>query len=221
MARDFDGVGDNVDFGSDASLDNFTVKSVTAWVFISTGASNYDGIITKNGGDDLGWQWAYSTFTPSLQFYHNFNTAGGQWDTTPPTGQWVHLALSFDKSSDTNNPSIWHNAVAQTPTEVGAPSGTAATDSNHPLRLGDLASGTTPFTGRIAHFVYHDAALTDAEVNRARWWGRPFGGVKVYHPLITAKLANEGTATADGTATGTTVVATVAPVQRPGMGTAQ
>lgn len=216
MARNFDGTDDNVDFGSDASVDNFTVKSIGCYIYISTPSSNYDGFVTKNGADDQGWQWAYSTFSNNLQFYQKFSTTSGQWTTTPGTGQWVHLGLVYDKSSASNDPSIWHNGTAQTPTEATTPSGTAADDSAHPLRLGELGSGTIDAQGKIVALLYHNAALTAADWNRARWWGRPFGGLAVYQPLFTSKLANEGTATAAGTATGSTMTDSPIPVQRPG-----
>ena len=72
--------------------------------------------------------------------------------------------------------------------------------------------------GRLQNFCFDETALTDELVNRARWWGRPKGGVLVYHPFYTTKLDNEGSATAPGTATGSIMGSLVVPCGRPGMG---
>ena len=220
MARNFDGTNDNVDFGADASINNYTAFSVVAWVDCQTPGSNTDFWTSKNGGTELGWQTSFQTFTNVCDIYRVWSTTAGAWSFPKPANGLHHMAITYDGSSTTNDPTATVDGVAQTITEVAAPVGTIGDDSGHALRLGENATGGLDFQGRVGWYTYHNEILTAAEINRARWWGRPKGGIKVYHPLVTDKLANEGTATANGTATGSTMFAMVTPVQRPGMGTA-
>ncbi len=220
MARNFDGTNDNVDFGSDASIDSFTAFTVMAWVDVQTPASNSDFWTCKNGGTELGWQTSFNTFTNVSDFYRVFSTTPGAW-TWPKAATGIHhVAITYDGSATTNNPAATIDGTAQTVTTATTPVGTVGDDAGHPLRLGENSAGSQDFQGKVGWYTYHNAVLTAAEINRGRWWGRARGDLKVYHPLVTDKLVNEGSATATGTATGSTMTSMVTPVQRPGMGTA-
>lgn len=218
MARNFDGTDDNVDFGSDASIDAFTAFTVLAWVDCQTPAANSDFWCTKNftGGVNAGWNNSFNTFSNVCDFYRSWTTTDGTWTFPKPANGVHHMAITYDGAATTNNPAATVDGTSQTVTTAITPAGTLVSDAANPLRLGENANGGQDFQGKVGWFVYHDAILTAAEINRHRWWGRPFGGLKVYHPLITSKLANEGSATADGTATGSTMTSMVTPVQRPG-----
>ena len=222
MARDFDGANDRVDFGSDASIDGFTAFTVMGWVDVQTPASNSDFWVSKNhsGGVDSGWQTSFNTFSGVCDIYRTWSTTAGAWTFPKPATGIHHIAITYDGAATTNDPAATVDGAAQTITEGAAPSGTLSSDAAQPLRIGETGNDGQDFQGKIGWLVYHNSILDAAAINRHRWWGRPHGGLAVYHPLVTDKLANEGTATANGTATGTTVVSMVTPVQRPGMGTA-
>lgn len=218
MARNFDGTNDNVDFGSDASIGNFTAFTVIGWVDVQTPASNSDFWTSKNGGTELGWQTSFNTFGNICDFYRVFSTTPGAWTWVKPATGVHHIAITYDGGSTSNSPVAIIDGTSQSVTTSTTPVGTLGNDSSHPLRLGENASGGQDFQGKVGWYSYHNAVLSAADINRARWWGRPIGGLKVYHPLVTDKLANEGSATADGTATGSAMTFLAAPVVRPGSG---
>lgn len=217
MARNFDGTDDSVDFGSDASIDDFNVRTVSFWILVSTGASEVDYIVSKNSGA-TGWGVEYNTFNATSSrfgLFQGFSVASGEWfapQVTVPT----HVVVVYDRTSSANDPVVYFNGVSQTITETQTPSGSAVADAAGALHMGELGGGANDFTGVISHFCYHNAAFSAADVNRAMWWGRPFGGLKAYHPFLTSKVANEGSATADGTVSGSTMAAMVVPAMRPG-----
>ena len=222
MSRNFDGTDDNVDFGSDASIDDFTAWSVAFWIDLQTPSSTYDVIVDKGyNGSTVGKRpMSSSTFSGFMEIEVGWSGGRGYWGFPKPTNGRHHMVWTYDGASASNVPLGYLNGVAQTTTTGATPSGTLGSDAASSLRIGETNGGGQDFVGKLEHFVYVDRIITAAEVNRHRWWGRPSGAMKVCHPMVTDKLGNEGSATADGTATGATVASLVTPVQRPGMGTA-
>lgn len=220
MARDFDGANDQIAFGSDASIDNFVTKSISFWARSDTGASAFDEILNKSsaGGGSTGWFVAHNTFNPvgaRLSYQNTWSGTDGAWHAPDFTG-YRHVCITYDGGNVANVPIIYIDGVAQTLVVGSTPTGTLDADAAHNLLLGEDAGGSSDWDGALAHLCYHDAIFTAADVNRARWWGRPHGGLKVYHPFLTDKVANEGSATANGTVTGSAMAAAAIPVQRPG-----
>ena len=218
MARAFDGTNDNVDFGSDASIDGFSVMSIVGWVNIQTPAANADYLMSKvlTGGNTDGWAVTSNTNNTRMELLRSWSGALATWYFTKPANGRHHIAWTYDGGATTNDPVGYLNGVSQTIGEATAPSGTLPSDATNNLRLGEDGQGGSDAQCDVGWFTYHNAILDAAAVNRCRWWGRPHGGMQVYHPLVTDKLANEGSATANGTATGSVMVAMAAPVQRPG-----
>lgn len=216
MARDFDGTNDRIDFGSDASIDQFLLKTISFWIVVdnATGAPMF---LCKDGASS--WQCQLIVTTAKLRFRHAWSGAAGVWEATTTTfvnGTRYHVVITYDTGATGNDPAITINGAAEVISEIAAPSGTLDDDSGRSLLFGENAGGGNDCDGRLQHLAYDNAIWSAAEINRARWWGRPRGGLKVYHPFLTTKLANEGTATATGTATGTSVASFATPVQRPG-----
>lgn len=221
MARAFDGANDNIALGTDASVDNFTVRTCCAWVRRAVTNARYAVISKTNGANTghVGLRLGQDSDSNGCQVLQQFDTTNGVWrggTALNSTTAFYHIATVYDKSATTNDPLIYVNGASETITEQLTPVGTASDDSARTLQLGEEQSGAGDFSGEMMCVVYHNAALTAEQINRAKWWGRPGGGLVVYHPLFTDKLANEGSATADGTATGTTVAAMACPVVRPG-----
>lgn len=207
MARDFDGVDDRINFGSDASIDDFVAMTVCAWVRPDGGAAT-DVLLTKStAGGAEGPSFLYSNTKLTLLRPHS--TTDGDWNSgaaSLPSGALRHVAVTYDRGATTNDPIFYIDGVAQATTEAVTPVGVPDSDAAIDLIAGELASGASDLDGLIGHLVYHDAILSAAEINRARFWGSPRGGpstVKMWHPLWTSDLANRGTAIANGVATGT------------------
>lgn len=223
MARNFDGTNDNIGFGSDASIDGdgsttFVDKSVAFWFRPSgTGGGTTQTIVGK--GSNAEWQVGFGS-SNTLFISHGFSTTAGIWTGSGQTltdGTAYHVAIVYNNSATTNDPEIYVDGVSISRTETTTPVGSASSDAAVTLVAGENKTNTNDLSAMVGWMTYTDAAWTAAQVNRHRWWGRPGGALKVHHPFLTTKLANEGTATADGTASGTTV-ASIPKVMRPGCG---
>jgi hypothetical protein len=217
MPRDFDGTDDVLTLGSDASVDDFATKSIALWLLRDTTA--FSEIVAKMIDTNT---WGIFIRGPGggnrLGFGHAFSGGNAAWDIGAiSTATRTHIAIVYDNGSTANDPTFYLNGVSQALNLNPTPSGTANADAAHNLCVGETGTGTSDFDGELSHLIYANELFSAADVNRARWWGRAKGGLAVYHPLVTDKLANEGTATADATATGTTVGNDlVTPVVRPG-----
>jgi hypothetical protein len=206
MARDFDGTNDRLSFGSDASIDNRNPLAVALWLQLD-GFSGGNACLLAKDRANAAWQFLIDS-TGEVRLQRQFSGANGNWATTASVitiGALHHVALSYDSGSAANDPTIWVDGVAQSLTESATPSGSASSDAAASLLMGETAPGGNDFDGRIQWFVLDGVAFDAAVVNRARWWGTPGGARAILHPLLTDSLMNKGTATANGTASGTTM----------------
>lgn len=227
MARDFDGTNDNLVTADNAvsGLD----ADLTSWAWRMSvpalGAGTGTRQVFISGTADAGSRcidWVNGPPFAAGDFRSDFRQVFSGPDmvhrlTTELTAGQYHIAVTYDRSDPANVPTIYVNGTAVATSQVGsAPSGTPTTGGDT-LKIGENLGGTEDLTGTIGWFCAQGGVLWDAaQVNRARWWGRPGGGVTVYYPLVTAKLADEGSSGAALTATGTTVAGLVNPVVRPG-----
>ena len=218
--RDFDGANDNIAFGSDAGIDQFVTKSIAIWVRKDNSSVAWFAF----GKDRFSAPWGLGNAggcTDNLEFYHDWSTTDGDWFATNVgfgTGL-RHVVVTYDGGATTNDPLFYFNNVLQTSVqELSTPAGSLGTDAAANLRCGETGANSADMDGRIGWLNYFNGTFTAEDRNRAMWWGRARGGLQVYHPFVTTKLTNEGSATATGTASGTTVTnsAEVPPVVRPG-----
>lgn len=195
MARDITALGDAIDFGSDTSIDAFTTKSLLVWVDQDTTTT------TANIATKTAWAFGHQdeVLAPDhLEFNEAYSILSYATDSAnnsvPSPAAYV---VGFNITGTTLDFFYDGGTIADTP--IGG-TGTKNSDAADTLYLGRNAG--SGFDGRVQNFVYDDTAFTAAHANRHKWWGRPIGGpstVSVMHPLLTDKLTNEGTATADGT----------------------
>ena len=214
MARDFDGTNDNINYGTDASIDNFfstgNAGTFAMWVERDAAAAAH-ALFNKTTTNAI-TAWAFRLNASDLaEFFHGFSTTFGQWSVASPTvgaAALTHLALTFD-GLEASQPVIYINGTSAAVTEDTNSAGTATADGASSLRSGEVGSALTQdFDGRQGWLCYGSTIWTADLVNRHKWWGVAPGGpstVAVWHPFWTDGLTNKGTATANGTATGTTV----------------
>lgn len=214
MGRDFNAATDNAVLGSDASIDDFTTFTVAFWVKVD---SLPFSCVTEKGTFNRGWTIYLGIFGEFI-FVARRVTANGSWSTTTTisTGTYYHIAITYDNSSTANVPIIYINGIADTLTVNSTPSGANQGEAANNLIIGEGTDTFDELDGIVQNYLYHNAILAAADINQHMWHGR-FPGMKVNHPLYTTKVANEGSATADITLSGTTVIS-IPKTSRPGCG---
>jgi hypothetical protein len=160
-ARDFDGVDDYINVSSGSSIDNIFNGGATISVWINPegwGGGQYGRILDKAtstlGAD--GWGMcvdgeADATYHHIL-FYRGFDSVRGLWYTPAYSislDQWYHITVTYDDTSDSNDPIIYINGVSQSITEDNTPVGSAQDDSVQSLLFGDFMGGGRTYNGTI------------------------------------------------------------------------
>ncbi len=215
--RDFDGTNDEIEMGSDASIDGFAARTHCAWVR-GDGTGITDMIATK-GVSGILEAMVFNT-TDTVRYISDWTT-DGNWNSTTDTADgatFFHLCVSYNNGATTNDALIQVNCVAESLTTDTAPTGSVVSDADNNLQLGESNNDSNDLDGVIAYYIYDNVAYSGvnaASCNLARWQGTPnWGNVEVIHSFETDKLTNEGIGVADGTAAGTTVVPVAIPVER-------
>lgn len=222
MARAFDGVNDRLETANDAvaGLDNQLMSFGFPITVANSPGTLALFLLSQSQGSTIrlrvqavnplvsGWR---------LDVAYVWSGGNGSWTSADITGGVPHhIVLTYDRGDTANDPVMYVDGVSVTVTENSTPAGTAQTGGDT-LRIGESIGGTLDLTATLGNFAAQGGVLWDAAmVNRARWWGRPGGGLHVYYPFWTDKLTNEGSNSATLTASGTTVAALQVPVVRPG-----
>lgn len=227
MARDFDGTNDNLSSADNAisgiNLTTVQFLSLAVWTIFDTqpAANNY--MVALNAANSAGQgRTSVVALVPGtagfrVRFGVDWTTTDGTWRTDDlALNTRQHYVVTYDAGSTTNDPVVYVNGASVSITQIANPAGTL-TGGEDTLRMGEDAAGAQDLNGTLQHLAIEGGTIwSAAQVNRAMWWGRPGGGLDVYHPLVTDKLADEGSSAETLTASGTTVVAFTTPVVRPG-----
>jgi uncharacterized repeat protein (TIGR01451 family) len=154
--QEFDGTDDYINAGSDASIDNIFVGggTLSAWINPTGWGESGEGRIgDKAGSTGGGWFFRISDGitdpvedpTQGFQFMHGFSGTRGKWnspDFTISLGAWQHVAVNYDKGSDTNDPILYINGVPVAVTTSTAPSGTAVSDAARDFWIANTSGST-------------------------------------------------------------------------------
>ncbi|MGQ9645214.1 MAG: DUF2341 domain-containing protein [Thermodesulfobacteriota bacterium] len=153
--RNFDGTDDYIEMGSASNIDNIFDGGGTfsAWIYpVGWGENDYGRIADKTPSDvdgRNGWSFFldnYGTRLRCIRFLKGFSSALGAWETGTDTislNQWQHVAVVYNQSSAGNDPIIYINGSSQTVYEEYSPSGSAQSDADQNLRIGNLSGATT------------------------------------------------------------------------------
>ena len=177
MGLVFNGSNTRVDCGSGSSIDNpfATGGTVTAWVLLTAyGEFNVGRVMDKSSDASVSDGWAFfvagavSGDDNCLRFTHGRAVSANTW--AAPTnsvtlGPIYHLAVTFDKSTDTNVPSLYVNGEVQSITTPVAGSGAYADDSAQTLSIGNRsASADRSFDGFIEDVRVYNVILTAEQI---------------------------------------------------------
>lgn len=176
QALSFDNTDDYVDLGSNASVDDLSVITATAWVKPnSTGEGSLAKILNKATSVSAGWEfgvcgdasWGCSGSDTRLRFYRWFSGAAGSWNSAASSlqmGVWQHVAVVYDSSSASNDPIFYIDGSVSTTAEFGTPSGTASSDAARTLTIGNRPAADRTFDGSIDEVRLYNRALSAAEI---------------------------------------------------------
>ena len=166
----FNGTSDYIDAGSDSSVDDIWTGggTFTGWININSAGENNGGMfIVKRGSDSGGY---ISTKDPSgntckLRLAARWDN-WAQWTTTSRDltyNEWIHIAVSYDNGSTSNNPTMYINGVSVDVTTVTTPSGTYESNASDDLYIGGEAGAFTT-DGFISQVGLWRGELTQAQI---------------------------------------------------------
>jgi hypothetical protein len=101
-----------------------------------------------------------------LNFQHRFSTTTGEWrsDNNVLTDSiFIHIAITYDNSSTSNNPLFYINGSSVALTERSTPVGTANKNTNVIL-LGNREDTLRPYYGTKNDIRIYNAILAEAEI---------------------------------------------------------
>ena len=174
MAVEFTGVnGQYINFGSPSSFDDIDQKTISYWAYhdnsdVATTISKF--LYDTGPGSPYHYGWKiYIASSNRLVYREGFDSSVGEWVSNTSafsTGAWVHFVVTFDNSSDSNNPSFYVNGSSITVNESTAPSGTVRSDAPYNLYVGN-DSYDTQFTvdGKIQDVRIYNRILSQTEID--------------------------------------------------------
>lgn len=184
---------DALNFGVIPAISNTNTTTIAMWVYANTFATTHSDYL-----------FVIQTFPRSLSlvlyddrvtFGHNFSGGGYAWRTaTNPfaAGSWHHIVITYDRSSNANDPLAYIDGASATLTEVNTGSGTPQSVEGGDLILGNAKNPTNyefAFDGKIFDARVYNRILTSAEVTTLYNAGTPDTS------LVTDGLVFQGPAT--------------------------
>lgn len=169
--REFDGT-QSINIGSPAGIDNVFAAGGTAeaWFNAQTfGGGSFGRIFDKSGTG--GWSLFVDNVnqTNTLDFLHDSSGGSllrGQWRVFANTitlNTWHHVAVTYNKASNANDPVIYIDGVVAGIVEEGAPGGTISSDADSALYTGNSPAGDRAFDGAL------DELRLSATIRTAGW----------------------------------------------------
>lgn len=165
-----------------------TQLTISIWTYmLNIGGVAEGRMIEQNNGVIF---YNYTAQTPRFRYPWSGSTA--TWTATSSQSWkeqgWKHLAVTYDASSDANDPIIYFEGTAIALTEDTAPSGTPGTSTNQWL-LGNGVSAVATWQGYLAEMGMWTRVLSPAEILllSKRRYAPSFipTGLTLYHPLKT------------------------------------
>jgi hypothetical protein len=158
-----------VNYGNVPQLSNLSQYSVSAWLYYpaQVGANNTIAG-TLNADDYAGWYFYVAT--KYLAFVEGGTTHWGTWEARSSgsivNGQWLHVVMTRDSSTDVNTAPHLYWAGTDLPiTQNEVMVGTVTDNSKHDLSIGNLYGFYNwPFIGKLKNITIYNRVLSQADV---------------------------------------------------------
>ena len=183
---EFDGTGDNVEFGDVCDFDGSTPFSLSVWFRTSTSA--FQALFTKlNNGSAAGYAMDLDSTGAIIRF--NIRNAANNRMLVKATntcndGQ-PHLAtITYDGSKAVSGVNLYKDAILETISQ-SADTFTASSSNSTPLRVSGVGDDSTLFTGGIWDCRVYNKELSVAEI----WhqWA-PTTRYDLYMPTVPGRV---------------------------------
>lgn len=129
--QDYDGDDDDIDIGLST---HYAQTTFSTWVKADAGyGETYPRLVDKREAGAEVINLCFTAASNRIDFTRAFSGDNGSWktpDDSTSTGSWYYIVLTYDDSSDTNNPLIYINKTSQSITEAVPPTGTASTNAD-------------------------------------------------------------------------------------------
>ncbi|USN88456.1 MAG: hypothetical protein H6780_03095 [Candidatus Nomurabacteria bacterium] len=171
--------GQAVSVGSAAALDDLTQRTVVMWIR-PTGTQSVGTLFTKDFSSPL-----LSMSGGSLMVRASFSTMDGWWisEVSPQNDVWQQVAVTYDRSSTTNDPVMYINGESVMVSEVLGPSGSYVSNAANTAHIGGWLGTSVTFNGGIDDVRVYNRILSPDEIAQLYAMGE---GVKVATTIVSA-----------------------------------
>jgi hypothetical protein len=193
MAVEFTGVnGQGITFQPVTAANNLQEKTVS-FLFYADAFGNIDCFVSKwYDSVNSGWYIDANTGAGTIgkiRFHQTWSGAlySAVWnmDVAPSTEAWHNLAITYNYSSDANNPVFYLDGTSVAITEGVAPSGTVVADTNT-IKIGWDLSDDTTINGKLQDVRIYNRIITATEVEilaKSRCQNVVLNGLVFWAPL--------------------------------------
>lgn len=215
-SRSFDGTTDSLNLGQAAPLLNWTTFSYSMWIRPTTQVNATAEIIGKGNNGTRQHRFWFQDANDRLAFGIAFSGTDGSWvtdDNSVLLDTWYHVGMTYDRTSNANDPIFYINGVAVTTTETSTPTGSAdnATVDTIIAALGSSAS-TNEFTGLIAYVQLATVIWTPEEMYQSAFYPGTITRSLIVYQLRAGEQIDLSGNGYNGTLSGTTASVNGPPV---------
>lgn len=196
MAQDFNATSSKIVTGFSS---HSTLRTYSVWIYAEgQGEGNLGRIFDKRTASGEVELLHFSS-SVNLQFTRQ---TGGSWFYAQPTfNQWVHICVTYDSGSISNDPKVYYDGVERSVTGESNPS-SIATNAD-PYVIGNRSNDNArTWDGGLAEFAIYDRILTQEEITSlAKGYSPLFNprGLVFYADLVRDLKDVKGTGTLTGT----------------------
>jgi len=157
---DFDGTDAYVTYGDVTWLDGLTTISVCCWLYQDGAPPNSGGVFLSKDNAIECWTKQSTTNQFVLSINNNHQIFSGA--STPATGEWVHVVMTWNSTGDVRK--LYLNGALVDTNTSGSQSGNSINNTADGLAIGARANGNYEIDGKIADTKIFSKELSAANV---------------------------------------------------------
>ncbi|MCH8541391.1 MAG: immunoglobulin domain-containing protein [Opitutales bacterium] len=139
--------------------------TVSVWMMADASPAQRSGSLLSfiDGNGNQRGNFRMESGDTRLHFDSNHVNSVGRWrfEQDIPSGDWMHVVLTYDSSSNQNHPTVWINGELVETTLLQAPGSFRATSTT---RIGSGTSSNTSWNGRIDEMRLYDRIVPPEDI---------------------------------------------------------